>query len=102
MAKNTYRDTGFYAVVSFGQNGTWTIPWFLKKNPKTRYRKDEELLACHQFTGDLGEAATFLSYEAAEKTADKVRMLFRKNGHILAKGINVVQLFCKDAKKGAK
>lgn len=93
MAKNSYKGTDVYIVVTYGPEGTWSQPWYLKKNPKRKPRKNEDLLACHYFTGYLSEEAEFFNTpRMAEVGAENIREIFAKRGHVLANTFKVATL----------
>ena len=94
MARKTYKQIG-YAVVTYGPQGTWDEPWFLRKDAKRRYRKNDEVLACHHLTGGLKDAQFFSFPNSAKQAADKVNRLFKENGHILGGKVKVAEIFIK-------
>ena len=98
MARETYTDCVTYAVATFGPDGTWTVPWFLRKGAKKKYLKNEEVLACHQFSGYLTEAELFErpNSAAAEMAAARLQQILDKGGNCLAKKVKVVKLFVKE------
>lgn len=34
MARRKYKELGYYAVVTYGPEGKWTSPWYLKRGAK--------------------------------------------------------------------
>lgn len=94
--KGECKATGLYVVVTYGPHGTWGQPWYLKKNPKRKLRKNEDILACHYFTGYLSdEVEFFVTRESAEEGAEHVRKLYAKHGHILANTFKAAMLCTK-------
>lgn len=93
--KGECKETGVYVVVTYGPHGTWSRPWYLRKNPK-KLRKNEDILVCHYFTGYLSdEVELFDTREMAEDMAEHIRNLYAKQGHALANTFKVAMLCAK-------
>ena len=93
--KGECKETGVYVVVTYGPNGTWLYPWYLRKNPR-KLRKNEDILICHYFTGYLSEEAEFFATrEMAENMAEHIRNLYAKQGHSLANTFKAAMLCTK-------
>lgn len=94
--KGECKATGVYVVVTYGPHGTWSQPWYLRKNPKRKLGKNEDLLICHYFTGYLSEEAEFfVNREMAEDMAEHIRKLYAKHGHSLANTFRAAMLCTK-------
>ena len=93
MARRKYKELGYYAVVTYGPEGTWTSPWYLKKDAKMKHGKNEEVLACHFFDGQLENAELFSRLFDAVYRAKKVREILAKDGHSLTDSVKIVSLF---------